>query len=815
MKKKIKLFLIPLVFFLIILVALGGNIRHPFGLQPKIAAPGDVWFGTVTDKEVGDIFETDIYVDTGNQKIAAYGIDITYNQNVIVVETSIGTSGVEAGADGFVTAVDANTPGVITILGFDVVGTGPGSQLHLLRIWWEAIALGTSPLDISIDALVDENNIDIGTPTGIDGSVEVVEDVTIGNVWFGTVTDKEVGNIFETALYVDTGIQLLAWYSIYIAYNQNVIIVDTSVGNNGVEVGADGFVTDVNVDTPGVIEIWGIDPVGRGPGSQLHLLNITWIAVAVGTSPLDIIIDTLVDIYGYVIGTPTDIDGSVVVVEDVTIGDVWIGSVPTKDVGAIFETQIYVNTGSQKIAAYGIDIAYNQNVIVVDTSVGNNGVEAGADGFVSAVDVNTPGVIIISGFDLAGTGPGSQLHLLNITWIAVAVGTSFLDITVDALLDPDTNVIGTPTGIDGSVVVEDLTIGDVWVGSVPTKDVGDIFETQIYVDTGTQEIATYGIDIGYNQNVIVVDTSVGNNGIEAGADGFVSTVDVNTPGMISISGFDATRTGPGSQLHLLNITWIAVAVGTSPLDITVDALMDPDTNVIGNPTGIDGSIYITEHIAPLITINVPSNNTYHSKPPTIQVIIYDLSEINTTWYTVPGCGESKTFSGSSIDFDVNLWNDQEEGLVLIRIFANDSIGNLGQTDLIIIKDAFKPSIRVTSPLDGDVFGEDAPEFNITVSDLHLDILYYTINDSAIKYFVSFTSGTNLIAINESVWDALPEGQVLIRFFINDTAGNINDVGVVLKKQIPSRAPAIPGYNIFIFLFIGTTAIIILFFRKRK
>lgn len=131
----------------------------------------------------------------------------------------------------------------------------------------------------------------------------------------------------------------------------------------------------------------------------------------------------------------------------------WLGAIPDQDVGALFKAYLYVDSGSQLIAAYSLDIIYNPSLIQVETAVGHSGVEIGADGFVSAVDAGSPGVLIIAGFDVAGHGPGTQLHLLTITWRALADGISPLTLTVDSLVDTSYLPIGTPRGITGSVTV--------------------------------------------------------------------------------------------------------------------------------------------------------------------------------------------------------------------------------------------------------------------------------------------------------------------------------------------------------------------------
>ena len=67
--------------------------------------------------------------------------------------------------------------------------------------------------------------------------------------------------------------------------------------------------------------------------------------------------------------------------------------------GTGFTTEVHVNSGSQYFSAYGFDIAFNQTIITPNTAIGSSSVSPGADGFVSAVNATTPGLLLISGFD--------------------------------------------------------------------------------------------------------------------------------------------------------------------------------------------------------------------------------------------------------------------------------------------------------------------------------------------------------------------------------------------------------------------------------
>ena len=133
---------------------------------------------------IGDFeIQNDLHVNTGTRKLAAYGIDITFDNSVVIINTEKGNSGVERGSDGFVAAVNAGIPGKITISGFDTDGQGPG-DLHLLILHWLAQTYeGSTDLVINIDRLVDETTAAIGIPNGVTGQINITtRTCTIGDI---------------------------------------------------------------------------------------------------------------------------------------------------------------------------------------------------------------------------------------------------------------------------------------------------------------------------------------------------------------------------------------------------------------------------------------------------------------------------------------------------------------------------------------------------------------------------------------------------------------------------------------------------------
>jgi hypothetical protein len=136
-------------------------------------------------------------------------------------------------------------------------------------------------------------------------------------------------------------------------------------------------------------------------------------------------------------------------------GRVWISpEVSTVPENAEFKTDIFVDSGNQKIAAYGFLLNYSEDIISLDVEKGNNGVEPGSDGYLAALNNSVSGQLFVAGYDVYGKGPGKELHFLTINWRAVKKGETTITITVRNLVDETTGIVGKPVGISGKVVVQ-------------------------------------------------------------------------------------------------------------------------------------------------------------------------------------------------------------------------------------------------------------------------------------------------------------------------------------------------------------------------
>jgi len=97
------------------------------------------------------------------------------------------------------------------------------------------------------------------------------------------------------------------------------------------------------------------------------------------------------------------------------------------------------------------------------------------------------------------------------------------------------------------------------------------------------------------------------------------------------------------------------------------------------------------------------------------------------------------------------------------------------------------SVQINSPLTSDAFSTGAPSYNISTDGIFLDNTWYTLNDGT-EYHVASTTG----AINQAAWEALPEGTVSLKFYVEDGIGQEKYQEVTILKD--SQDPTISIVN---------------------
>ncbi|MBA7513419.1 hypothetical protein ES705_05435 [subsurface metagenome] len=119
-------------------------------------------------------------------------------------------------------------------------------------------------------------------------------------------------------------------------------------------------------------------------------------------------------------------------------------------------------------------------------------------------------------------------------------------------------------------------------------------------------------------------------------------------------------------------------------------------------------------------------------------------------------------------------------------------------------DDLSPSIQIVFPISDEVFGSEAPAFNVHSPDLDIDTMWYSLNDGR---NITFTSNGS---IDQTEWDSLSDGTVTIMFYANDTAGNIGFeiVNIIKDTATLNGRNEIPSFPFLIFIPIITLTLIV-------
>jgi len=589
----------------------------------------------------------------------------------------------------------------------------------------DAIVDNTAP-SISLDSVLPDPSNGITTITATNYSSDINSDGIRA-----TISTPGSGDIFLDLIYQGSD-----------KWNNTFSVVED--GTYSVEINATDNVGNVNVISPVVITGDITDPFAdiTNPANDGDSLGGNTIALS-----------------GWAYGTGTDI-------LEMYINDTRWGTVqqrPQSDPsGSLngpfsFENNTYISPGSYSVEINITDSAGNFNVSKRSFEV------LSSDIF--------PPVLTITQIN---PNPSNGFTSITVLSNEDLVGPPLLNITA-----PNNSVIYRsmyPTGVPKT-----------WVANYTV------------LDTGTYVININGTDL--NSNVGYVSDSF-NGDLEAPwiminnvspdpSNGLTIITASNASADIDINGLWATITTPSGSLfvklnyqgsNVWNGTFIVTEDGT--YSIRVNA-----TDYAGN-TNNTASVNINGDITPpqISLINLtpdPSNGL------TTIIASNSSADINTDgiWATIT------TPSGllyAQLDYQgSNLWNSTflvtEDGTYLVQINATDYAGNTNTTSAgSIAGDISAPIITITSP--SGTIGATAPDFSISITEVNLDSTWYSLfNGTHWLSNVTFNGLTG--TIQQALWDALPEGDIIIRFYANDTLGYTGFKDVTIIKEIPD-----PGSN---------------------
>jgi len=238
-----------------------------------------------------------------------------------------------------------------------------------------------------------------------------------------------------------------------------------------------------------------------------------------------------------------------------------------------------------------------------------------------------------------------------------------------------------------------------------------------------------------------------------------------------------------------NQNWYKIWSG-SGFDATPGICMDSQSNIYisgysdtDSAGGYDALLIKYKNTLSLeITIHSPDfDDFYGSSAPTYWVTIN--GEYDAVWYTLDNGVTNITASGLNEIIDQTEWDKVADGIVNLRFYLNNSLGNLAYSDVNFTKDTVAPIITINSPIDYEKFGKISPSYYISIVEPYLDTMWYTIdggvtNISADLPLIIPLTGT----IDQIEWDKLGNGTVSIDFYADDESMNVGFAQVIIEKE---------------------------------
>ncbi|MHC1591053.1 MAG: hypothetical protein ACXQS8_03135, partial [Candidatus Helarchaeales archaeon] len=171
-------------------------------------------------------------------------------------------------------------------------------------------------------------------------------------------------------------------------------------------------------------------------------------------------------------------------------------------------------------------------------------------------------------------------------------------------------------------------------------------------------------------------------------------------------------------------------------------------------------------VVPTVTISSPGNRTYGARWQLLAINATDSNGIDIVWYNWNGT--NVTYSGPvNINFD--------EGINVVRAWANDSAGNVGEVTVVFTIDTVFPSLVINTP-GNSTYDVATQLLDITAADNGIiDTVWYDWNGTSAVY----TGPVNV---------TFDEGVNVLQAWVNDTAGNVQNASVTFT--VDTIAPSV-------------------------
>ncbi|NVM34928.1 MAG: hypothetical protein HWN81_04985 [Candidatus Lokiarchaeota archaeon] len=282
---------------------------------------------------------------------------------------------------------------------------------------------------------------------------------------------------------------------------------------------------------------------------------------------------------------------------------------------------------------------------------------------------------------------------------------------------------------------------------------------------------------------------------------FVSVDMVNTSlhnNATAIAGLTSTSSNDGA----------AIILGAGGRAITNTMLLSTyyeDTDNSTYPDAVEiweNEIAFMTYQSLSVNINNPhTDDLFDATAPSFSITT-DGIIIDEIYYTLND-GTHHPITSTSGTINQGSWDALPDDSVSLKFYVEDPAGSSKYAAVIIEKDTQAPIINIISPTSGQTFSSTAPDFNISITDDHLDKMWYTV-DAGLTNFTFNANG----AINQTAWDVLSQGTITLRFYANDTLGHISSEDVSITKDLPSKVIGLDYFMTgFLITLIGGVAII--------
>lgn len=199
---------------------------------------------------------------------------------------------------------------------------------------------------------------------------------------------------------------------------------------------------------------------------------------------------------------------------------------------------------------------------------------------------------------------------------------------------------------------------------------------------------------------------------------------------------------------------------------------------------------VTDIIPPALSITLPTNTTYTNTNITLE---YTIDEADACWYSLNNGNTNVTLTNCN-----NATFIATEGLNTLNIYANDTSGNINDTERVSFTvDTVPPSLVIVLPENTTYNYNESLPLNYTVG-IDADYCWFNLDSN---------SNTSLAGCINATFNASENWHVLY-LYVNDTAGNENSSSIAFTVLLPVPSEELPTVDPVTRGIIGLTSVLI-------